>query len=91
MNRCLRIEVLKKLSEPSTIIFHGKSWENDLQVDPAAAGVEAARAQLIGCSVERGDSGLWRWREMTSGENREEEYRCSRSVQEPLIVVLKPA
>jgi hypothetical protein len=47
-----------------------------LHIDPATVGVEAARAQLIGCSVERGNSGLWRLREMTSGENREEEYRC---------------
>ena len=76
MNRCLRIEILKTLSEPWTIIIYGKSWESDLQIDPAAAGVEAARAQLIGCSVERGNSGLWRLREMTNGESREEEYRC---------------
>lgn len=62
MNRCLRIEILKKLSEPWTIIFHGKSWESDLQIDPAAAGVEAARAQLIGCSVERGNSGFGRFK-----------------------------
>jgi hypothetical protein len=45
--------MLKTLSEPWTIIIYGKSWESDLQIDPAAAGVEAARAQLIGCSVER--------------------------------------
>src|SRR5688572_6043706 len=42
----------------------------------------------LGCSVERGNSDLWRLREMTSGENREEEHRCRRSVQEPLIVAL---
>ena len=41
-----------------------------------ATGVKAARSQLIGCSVEHGNSGLERLREMTSGENREEEYRC---------------
>jgi hypothetical protein len=76
MNRRLRIEKLKTLSEPWGITARGMSWGSDLQIDPAAAGVEVARAQLIGCSVERGNSGLWRLREMTSGEDREEEYRC---------------
>jgi hypothetical protein len=42
LNRCLRVEILKTLLEPWTIIFHGKSLGNDLQIDPAAAGVEAA-------------------------------------------------
>jgi hypothetical protein len=59
-------------------------------MDPVATGVKAARSQLIGCSEERGNSDLLRLREMTSGENREEEYRCERSVQEPLIIAMKP-
>ena len=64
------------LSKPWVFVSHGISGEKDLQIDLAATGVEAARSQLIGCSVEHGNSDLWRLREMTSGEDREEEYRC---------------
>jgi hypothetical protein len=32
----------------------------DLQTDPAAAGGKAARVQLIGFVMERGNSGRWR-------------------------------
>src|SRR5260370_40638747 len=67
---------LQALSKPWMFLVHGKSWGCYLQTAPAAAGVKAARAQLIGCSVEHGNSDLWRLREMTSGEDREEEYRC---------------
>jgi len=63
--------------------------ESYLQTDPAAAGGKAARVQLIGFVTERGNSGLLRLREMTSGADREEEYRGGRSVQEPLIVAMR--
>jgi len=66
----------KTLSKPWALGSRGKSWGSDLQIDPATTGVEAARSQLIGCSVEHGNSDLWRLREMTSGEDREKEYRC---------------
>jgi hypothetical protein len=41
-----------------TIGSRGKSWGNNLQTDPVATDVEAARSQLIGCSVEHGNSDL---------------------------------
>ena len=85
-----RIENFQALPEPWVKPPRGKSWERDLQIDPAAAGVKAARSQLIGFITERGNSGFKRLREMTSGEDREEEYRCVKSVQELSIVVRKP-
>jgi len=44
-------------------------------------GVKAARSQFIGCSVERGNSGLWRLREMTSGEDRRSRRRSRRRAE----------
>ena len=41
---------VQMLSEPQEFLRCGKSWESALLIDPAAAGVKAARARLIGFS-----------------------------------------
>lgn len=47
MNRPKTHRNFQPLSEPQVRPFCGKSWEKDLLIDPVAAGVEAARAQLM--------------------------------------------
>jgi hypothetical protein len=76
LNRYYASKELLGVVETVGVVSSRDKLGSYLQTAPAATGVEAARSQLIGCSVERGNSDLWRLREMTSGEDREEEYRC---------------